>query len=103
MILYSWTALSGATSDAVVGLGITRDRQKAQRDAEETLLSGSAFVAMIEAVGAVNATHGMYPCYLRTGEAWVGRRNRSGGVAWRTYFVRRRDPECAGELGDFGM
>ena len=88
MILYSWTTLSGATSDAVVGLGITRDRRKAQRDAEETLLSGSAFVAMIEAVGAVSAAHGMCPCYLRTGEAWVGRRNRSGGVAWHAFIVR---------------
>lgn len=88
MILYSWTALSGTTSDAVVGLGITRDPEKARRDAEEPLLSGSAFVAMIEAVGAVNAAHGMYPCYLRTGEAWVGRRNRSGGVAWRMFFAR---------------
>jgi hypothetical protein len=87
MILYSWTTLSGATSDAVVGLGITRDRRKAQRDAEETLLSGSAFVAMIETVGAVNTAHGMYPCYLRTGEAWVGRRNQSGGVAWHTFFA----------------
>lgn len=88
MIMYSWTALSGSTSDAVVGLGITRDRKKAQRDAEETLLSGSAFVAMIEAVGAVNGVHCMCPCYLRTGEAWVGRRNRSGSVAWRTFFAR---------------
>lgn len=103
MILYSWTSLSGATSDAVVGLGITRDRRKAQRDAEETLLSGAAFVAMIEAVGAVNNAHGMYPCYMRTGEAWVGRRNRSGGVGWRTYFARDNNDPGGDDLDDFAM
>ena len=89
MILYSWTALSGSTSDAVVGMGITRDREKARLDAEETLLSGKAFVAMIEQVGAVNAAHGLSPCYLHTGEAWVGRRNGSGRVAWRTHRADR--------------
>jgi hypothetical protein len=92
MILYSWTALSGSTSDAVVGLGISRDHERARLDAEEALLSGRAFVAMIEALGAVSASHGLYPCYLHTGEAWLGRRNKSGGVVWRTYFSRRSLP-----------
>ena len=38
MIFYAWTALSGKTSDVVVCLGITGDREKARLDTEESLL-----------------------------------------------------------------
>ncbi len=93
MIVYSWTALSGDTSAAVVGMGITSDHEKAKRDAEEPVLSGQAFLAIIESVTPVMAAHGLSLCYLRTGTAWLGRRNTSGGVAWRRFFVEDDDAD----------
>ena len=87
MIMYSWTALSGDTSAAVVGMGITSDRDKARQNAEEPLLVGKAFLSIIETVRPVIAAHSLSPCYLRTGAAWLGRRDNSGGVAWRRFFV----------------
>jgi hypothetical protein len=88
MIFYSWTALSGRTDDAVVAMGITGDHMKARQDAEEPLRQGTAFLAIIEAVRPVMAAHSLSPCYLRTGAAWLGRRNASGGVSWRRFFFR---------------
>jgi hypothetical protein len=93
MIMYSWTALSGNTSEAVVGMGITRDREKARLDAEEPIRSGRAFVAIIESVRPVIAAHSLSPCYLRTGAAWIGRRDNSGGVAWRRFFVNEDEAD----------
>jgi len=87
VILYSWTALSGSTSDAVVGMGITSNREKARRDAEEPVMSGKAFMAVIEVVRPVMAAHGLSPCYLPTGAAWIGRRDISGTITWRRFFV----------------
>jgi hypothetical protein len=87
MIMYSWTALSGDTSAAVVGMGITSNREKARRDAEEPLRDGKAFLSIIETVRPVIAAHSLSPCYLRTGAAWLGRRDNSGGVAWRRFFI----------------
>jgi hypothetical protein len=88
MVFYSWTALSGNTGDPAVSMGITGDRDKAWRDAEEALLDGRAFLALIETVRPVMAAHSLSPCYLRTGAAWLGRRSSSGGVTWRRFFGR---------------
>ncbi len=87
MILYSWTALSGNTSDAVVGMGITSSHEKARVNAEEAVASGRAFVAVIEIVRPVMAAHSLSPCYLPTGAAWLGSRDATGGVTWRRFFV----------------
>jgi hypothetical protein len=91
IIMYSWTALSGRTNEAVVGLGITPSHEKAKLDAEELLRDGKAFLAVIETVRPVMAAHSLSPCYLRTGAAWLGRRNNSGGVAWRHFYVEDGD------------
>ena len=93
MILYSWTALSGSTSDAVVGMGIASSREKAIRDAEEPVISGSAFIAVIEVVRPVMAAHGLSPCYLPTGAAWIGRRDSSGAVTWRRFVASAGDAD----------
>jgi hypothetical protein len=86
VIFYAWTALSGRTTDVVVCLGITGDRERARLHAEEPLLDGRAFLVLIEMVRPVMAAHSLSPCYLRTGAAWLGRRNTTGGVAWRRFF-----------------
>jgi hypothetical protein len=93
MIFYAWTVLSGTTTDAVVGLGITGDHEKAKEDAEGPLLDGRAFLAMIEAVRPVMAAHSLSPAYLRTGVAWLGRRDNAGGVTWRRFFAQGEDPD----------
>jgi hypothetical protein len=93
MIMYSWTALSGDTNDTVVSMGITHDREKARLDAEEPLRSGEAFLALIERMRPVMAAHSLSPCYLRTGTAWLGRRNNSGGVTWWRFFVEVDTPD----------
>jgi hypothetical protein len=93
MIFYAWTVLSGTTTDAVVGLGITGDEEKARLDAEEPLLAGRAFLAMIEAVRPVMAAHSLSPAYLRTGVAWLGRRDNAGGVTWRRFFAQGEGAE----------
>jgi hypothetical protein len=96
MFFYSWTALSGVTSDSAVCLGICRDREKAQRDAEEPLLDGRALIAVIDTVRPVMAAYGLAPCYLCTGASWMGRRNRHGGVAWQRYHYHPDDPDMIG-------
>ena len=87
MILYSWTAFSGDATKAVVGIGITGSREKAMADAEEPVLSGKAFLAVVETVRPVMAAHSLSPCYLRTGAAWLCRRDESGDAQWRRFFV----------------
>ena len=69
MILYSWTALSGA-SGSPVAMGITDDRCRAMRAGEESLGSGQAVVVIIEAVRPAMTPRTLAPCYARTGVRW---------------------------------
>ena len=86
MILYSWTALSGA-SESSVAMGITDDRGQAMRAGEETLGSGRAIVVIIEAVRPAMAPRTLAPCYLPTGVGWLGQRTGTGAVVWNRYFA----------------
>jgi len=114
MIFYSWTALSksgsaapgddddwNARSDsdlialsdgdpgaagAPVAMGITDDRGRAMKAAEETLGSGQAVMVIIEAVRPAMAGHTLAPCYVRTGVGWLGRCTDAGEVAWKRFF-----------------
>ena len=106
MIFYSWTALSESDlvalseSDLValsdgepgpagspVAMGITDDRGRAMKAAEETLGSGLAVMVIIEAVRPAMAGYTLTPCYVRTGVAWLGRYTNSGEVAWKRFFL----------------
>jgi hypothetical protein len=101
MIFYSWTALSSRTPESSVAMGITDDRGRAMRAAEETLDSGQAVLAIIEAVRPAMAAHTLAPCYARTGVGWLGRRTSAGVVAWNRFFARG-DPDdlrAAGRMG----
>jgi hypothetical protein len=86
MIFYSWTAITAVTNDVVVAMGITSSRERAMLNAEEPLLDGRAFVAVIETVRRVQGVPGFGPCYVHAGVSWVGRRTLSGGVKWRRYW-----------------
>jgi hypothetical protein len=86
MIFYSWTALSGRTPPTSVAMGISDDRGRAMRAAEETLGSGQAAMAIIEAVRPAMAAHTLAPCYARIGVGWLGRRTGGGEVTWRRFF-----------------
>jgi hypothetical protein len=96
MFFYSWTALTSQASDSAVCLGICSDREKAQRDAEEPLLDGRAFIAVIDTVRPVMAAYGLAPCYLCTGASWMGRRNSYGGVVWQRYHYHPDRPDMIG-------
>jgi hypothetical protein len=93
MFFYSWTALTGMTGDTAVCLGISSDREKAQRNAEEPLLDGRAFIAIIDTVRPAMAAYGLAPCYLCTGASWVGRRNRYGRVVWLRFHYSQDGPD----------
>jgi hypothetical protein len=86
MIFYSWTALSGRTPQTSVAMGISDDRGRAMRAAEETLGTGQAAMAIIEAVRPAMAAQTLAPCYARIGVGWLGRRTGGGEVAWRRFF-----------------
>ena len=105
MIFYSWTALSESGSAAPgeddriarsdsdpgaggspVAMGITDDRGRAMKAAEETLGSGQAVMVIIEAVRPAMAGHTLAPCYVRTGVGWLGRCTDAGEVAWKRFF-----------------
>ena len=113
MIFYSWTALSKSGSAAPgdggsaalseddlmarsdgdpgsagspVAMGISDDRGRAMKAAEETLGSGRAVVVIIEAVRPAMAAHTLAPCYVRTGVGWLGRCTDAGEVAWKRFF-----------------
>ena len=106
MIFYSWTALSKSDTDpglagAPVAMGITDDRGRAMKAAEETLGSGQAVIVIIEAVRPAMAAHTLAPCYVRTGVGWLGRCTDGGEVAWKRFF-RQADPDgqqAAGRMG----
>jgi hypothetical protein len=101
MIFYSWTALTGRTPESSVAMGITDDRDRAMRAAEETLDSGRAVMAIIEAVRPAMAAHTLAPCYARTGVGWLGRRTGAGEVAWKRFFARD-DPDDLRPSGRMG-
>jgi hypothetical protein len=104
MIFYSWTALSESGSGSAgspVAMGITDDRGRAMKAAEETLGSGQAVMVIIEAVRPAMAAHTLAPCYVRTGVGWLGRCTDVGEVAWKRFFLQP-DPDgqrAAGRIG----
>jgi hypothetical protein len=67
-------------------MGISDDRGRAMRAAEETLDSGQAAMAIIEAVRPAMAAQTLAPCYARIGVGWLGHRTGGGEVAWRRFF-----------------
>ena len=62
-----------------VAMGITDDRGRAMKAAEETLGSGQAVMVIIEAVRPAMAAHTLAPCYVRTGVGWLGRSPKPRG------------------------
>ena len=98
MIFYSWTALSGRIPESSVAMGITDDRGRAMRAAEETLGSGQASVAIIEAVRPAMAARTLAPWYARTGVGWLGHRTSAGEVAWDRFFARGDPDDPLGPL-----
>ncbi|HMD93883.1 MAG TPA: hypothetical protein VKG80_14710 [Trebonia sp.] len=100
MILYSWTALSGA-SGSPVAMGITDDRCRAMRAGEESLGSGQAVVVIIEAVRPAMAPRTLAPCYVRTGVGWLGQRTGAGEVTWHRFFppAAPDDQQAPGRIG----
>ena len=70
-----------------VAMGITDDRGRAMKAAEETLGSGLAVMVIIEAVRPAMAGHTLTPCYVRTGVGWLGRYTDAGEVAWKRFFL----------------
>jgi hypothetical protein len=128
MIFYSWTALSDSGSAALsesdwdapsegdpdasnnsdpgsagspVAMGITDDRGRAMKAAEETLRSGQAVMVIIEAVRPAMAAHTLAPCYVRTGVGWLGRCTEAGEVTWNRFFLRANpdDQKATGRMG----
>jgi len=69
-----------------VAMGITDDRGRAMKAAEEALGSGQAVMVIIEAVRPAMAAHTLAPCYVRTGVGWLGRCTDAGQVAWKRFF-----------------
>jgi hypothetical protein len=91
-----WDALGGrdvlgdgdpGSAGSPVAMGITDDRGRAMKAAEETLGSGLAVMVIIEAVRPAMAGHTLTPCSVRTGVAWLGRYTDSGEVAWKRFFL----------------
>ena len=128
MIFYSWTALSESgwtalsesgpavlsagdrdalgdsspqSAGSPVAMGITDDRGRAMKAAEETLGSGQAVMVIIEAVRPAMAAHTLAPCYVRTGVGWLGRCTEAGEVTWNRFFLRANpdDQKAAGRMG----
>jgi len=89
------------TAGSAVAMGITDDRGRAMKAGEEILGSGRAAVVIIEAVRPAMAAPTLAPCYLRTGVGWLGRRTRSGEVAWNRFFLPA-DPQDQQTLGRMG-
>jgi hypothetical protein len=103
MIFYSWTALSDSdlgSAGSPVAMGITDDRGRAMKAAEETLESGQAVTVIIEAVRPAMAAHTLAPCYVRTGVGWLGRYTEAGEVAWNRFFPQADpdDQKAAGRI-----
>ena len=89
------------SAGAPVAMGITDDRGRAMKAAEETLGSGQAVIVIIEAVRPAMAAHTLAPCYVRTGVGWLGQRTDGGEVAWKRFFSRA-DPDSQQAAGRMG-
>jgi hypothetical protein len=89
------------SAGAPVAMGITDDRGRAMKAAEETLGSGQAVIVIIEAVRPAMAARTLAPCYVRTGVGWLGRCTEAGEVAWDRFFLRAGpdDQQAAGRMG----
>jgi hypothetical protein len=99
-----WDALSAGdpgSARSPVAMGITDDRGRAIKAAEETLGSGQAVMVIIEAVRPAMAAHTLAPCYVRTGVGWLGRSTEAGEVTWNRFFLRANpdDQKAAGRMG----
>ncbi len=70
-----------------VAMGITDDRGRAMKAAEETMGSGLAVMAIIAAVRPARAGPTLAPCYVRIGVGWLGRYTDAGEVAWKRFFL----------------
>jgi hypothetical protein len=81
--MYCWTLLGRNIADTPQLMGVTDDLTRAQRLSEPPLLSGQAFVCIIEAVRPAMSVHSLDTCYVRTGRIWIGRRTATGKAHWR--------------------
>ncbi len=84
-----------------VAMGISDDRGRAIKAAEETLGSGQAVLVIIEAVRPAMAAYTLAPCYVRTGVGWLGRCTDTGEVAWKRFFPQA-DPDDQRATGRMG-
>ncbi|MGH3181686.1 MAG: hypothetical protein ACRDOE_07250 [Streptosporangiaceae bacterium] len=83
MVAYCWPVLPADTSQIPARLGVTGDREQAQKTAGLILLrDAGAFLALAGAVRPALRAPGLASCYQRTGESWTGRRARGGRVHW---------------------
>jgi hypothetical protein len=80
--MYCWTLLSRDISETPYLMGVTDDLARAQRLSEPHLISGRAFLALIEAVRTAMTVYSLDTCYVRTGRFWLGRGTAHGGVRW---------------------
>lgn len=85
--MYCWTLLTRDISATPFLMGVTDDLAKAQRLSEPHILSGRAFLGLIELVRPAMSVHSLDTCYVRTGLTWLGRLTNSGRVGW---FERER-------------
>jgi hypothetical protein len=86
VVAYCWSVIPADTSQVPASLGVTGDREQAQKTAGLILLrDAGAFLALVEAVRPALRAPGLASCYQRTGESWTGRRARGDGVHWTEY------------------
>jgi hypothetical protein len=81
--MYSWTLLARDVSATPYLMGVTDDLAEAQRLCEPHLESRQAFLGYVEAVRPAMTVHSLDTCYVRTGDAWLGRLGSRGRVGWR--------------------
>jgi len=87
--MYSWTLLTRDVHSTPYLLGVTDDLAKAQWLTEPHLISGEAFICLIETVRAAFTVNGMDSCYVRPGPDWLGRLTTSGQVRWHSVSCPR--------------
>jgi hypothetical protein len=80
--MYCWTLLTRDINATPYLLGVTDELAKAQRLTEPHLISGPAFLCLIETVRAAVTVHGLDSCYVRPGPDWLGRLTTNGRVRW---------------------
>lgn len=92
--MYCWTMLTRDVHATPYLLGVTDDLAEARRLAETHLISGQAFLCLIETVRAAFTVHGMDSCYVRPGPDWLGRLTASGLVRWDEPRAFQDPAEC---------